>query len=60
MNDQIELLSATECNSNKDSKMHLDFSGLSKLSSGGCNNREYKFSTGIIPIERIKGGIVRE
>lgn len=62
MNDQIELLSATEYDSKKDSKFDLDFSkidfsGLSKLFFDGCENREYKIFTGTIPAGRIKGGL---
>lgn len=59
MNDQIELLSATECTSEKEKNEKLDFGkldflALSKFSSDNCDNREYKIHTGTIPIERIK------
>lgn len=59
MNDQIELLSATECTSEKEKNAKLDFakldfSALSKVSSDNCDNREYIIRTGTISIERIK------
>ncbi len=59
MNDQIELLSATEYTSEKEKNAKLDFGkldflALSKVLSDNCDNMEYKIRTNTIPIERIK------